>query len=314
MLRIMAVGFMLAAVQAGAQDGMPASSEEVLSHPEDVLSPSAKDLAILQQAMTAAQRTALDRAAELSVADAEGRGDEAAVTSGDDGAVKETIKVRKRHGVTAANTLWEMAKYYYEDPFKWPLIYEANKHRIKDPHWIYPGQTFIIPGLDKMVTVVKELPRSEPAPQPAPAPEPEEEPVNYDADKSAEGIALPDDLSVELPAGMAGQQPAMYRMMMEDDWTPDGKVIEFRGREAMVAAGDAVAVSITAKHAVSKRQRYTVYRRAAASESDVNKRGKYYQKVGLIEIIKRLDSGKYQALILKSGGSVQLNDVLKLER
>ncbi len=33
----------------------------------------------------------------------------------------------------------------YNDPFLWPVIYEANKKKIKNPNLIYPGQNFEIP-------------------------------------------------------------------------------------------------------------------------------------------------------------------------
>jgi hypothetical protein len=52
------------------------------------------------------------------------------------------------HVVVKGNTLWDLAGHYLGNPFLWPLIYEANTDRIRDPHWIYPGQIFIIPGLE----------------------------------------------------------------------------------------------------------------------------------------------------------------------
>ncbi len=303
MLRLFFVG-MLAGGAATAQD----------------LSPSAKDLAVLETKFTDEDRAALERAAELSAADQEGRDEEVVETAKTDSSITQTIKVKKRHGVVQANTLWDMAKFYYEDPFKWWVIFEANKHRIKDPHWIYPGQKFIIPGLDKMVTVVKEIPQpvSVPVVVPVPAPEPEleeepePEPVEYSSDEG-EGVNIPDDLSVEFPKGMAGQQPSMYRMKMADSWQADGVVVRFRGRESIVAAGDVLRVRISSGHKVRKRQRYSVYRKAAATEADVDQNGKYMQKVGLIEIIKRTKKkNEYRARVLKSGGSVMLNDLLKL--
>ncbi|MDD5065879.1 MAG: DUF4398 domain-containing protein [bacterium] len=46
--------------------------------------------------------------------------------------------------------LWRIAEYdyIYNNPWKWPVIYKANKNRIKDPDLIYPGQKFSIPELD----------------------------------------------------------------------------------------------------------------------------------------------------------------------
>jgi nucleoid-associated protein YgaU len=51
------------------------------------------------------------------------------------------------HKVVKGECLWWIAEYkgVYDDPFKWPLIYKANKHQIKNPDLIYPGQELIIP-------------------------------------------------------------------------------------------------------------------------------------------------------------------------
>jgi hypothetical protein len=49
--------------------------------------------------------------------------------------------------VVRGDCLWNIAKkpQIYNNPFKWTLIYEANKNQIKDPDLIYPGQVFSIP-------------------------------------------------------------------------------------------------------------------------------------------------------------------------
>ncbi|MDX1568136.1 MAG: LysM peptidoglycan-binding domain-containing protein [Longimicrobiales bacterium] len=57
-----------------------------------------------------------------------------------------------RHLVERGESLWNLARQYYDDPFQWRRIYEANVDRIEDPHWIYPGQRFLVPGVG-MVTV-----------------------------------------------------------------------------------------------------------------------------------------------------------------
>jgi hypothetical protein len=58
------------------------------------------------------------------------------------GAVAQESKV---HVVKKGDTLWDLSGYYLTNPFLWPDIYEANKMKINDPHWIYPGQEFQIP-------------------------------------------------------------------------------------------------------------------------------------------------------------------------
>jgi PGF-pre-PGF domain-containing protein len=52
----------------------------------------------------------------------------------------------KEHKVVKGECLFIIAGFEYHDPFKWKNIFEANRDKIKDPHWIYPGQVFIIPS------------------------------------------------------------------------------------------------------------------------------------------------------------------------
>ena len=51
----------------------------------------------------------------------------------------------KVHTVKKGDTLWDISKKYYGKPTLWTKIYNANKSKIKNPHWIYPGQKFVIP-------------------------------------------------------------------------------------------------------------------------------------------------------------------------
>jgi LysM repeat protein len=49
-----------------------------------------------------------------------------------------------KHTVKRGDTLWDIAKYYLKDPFKWPQVFHANTDIVKNPHWIYPGQVLTI--------------------------------------------------------------------------------------------------------------------------------------------------------------------------
>ena len=50
------------------------------------------------------------------------------------------------HVVEKGDTLWGLAARFLSDPFQWHRIFELNRSAIDDPHWIFPGQTFRIPG------------------------------------------------------------------------------------------------------------------------------------------------------------------------
>jgi hypothetical protein len=59
---------------------------------------------------------------------------------------------QKVHVVKKGDTLWDLSGYYYSNPFIWRNIYNANMDKINDPHWIYPGQEFIIPDVPADLT------------------------------------------------------------------------------------------------------------------------------------------------------------------
>lgn len=51
--------------------------------------------------------------------------------------------------VKKGDNLSKIAKQFYGNPNKYPVIFEANKPMLKDPDLIYPGQMLRIPKLDK---------------------------------------------------------------------------------------------------------------------------------------------------------------------
>lgn len=51
------------------------------------------------------------------------------------------------HDVASGDTLSAIAKQYYGDASKYPVIFEANKPMLSHPDKIYPGQKLRIPAL-----------------------------------------------------------------------------------------------------------------------------------------------------------------------
>ena len=52
------------------------------------------------------------------------------------------------HTVVKGEYLSKIAKKYYGNAMKYPVIFEANKPMLSDPDKIYPGQVLRIPALD----------------------------------------------------------------------------------------------------------------------------------------------------------------------
>lgn len=63
---------------------------------------------------------------------------------------------QKQHTVKEGDTLWDLARQYFSDPFRWPLIFEANRGVVENPHRIFPSETLVIPGMPADATRVAD--------------------------------------------------------------------------------------------------------------------------------------------------------------
>jgi NitT/TauT family transport system substrate-binding protein len=53
--------------------------------------------------------------------------------------------VGQDYTIQAGDTLSKLSERFYQSQMKWPIIYEANRETIKNPHYIYIGQQIRIP-------------------------------------------------------------------------------------------------------------------------------------------------------------------------
>jgi nucleoid-associated protein YgaU len=51
----------------------------------------------------------------------------------------ETVIIKR------GDNLWRIARGAWGKGIRWSTIYQANTDQIRNPHWIYPGQVFVMP-------------------------------------------------------------------------------------------------------------------------------------------------------------------------
>lgn len=67
------------------------------------------------------------------------------------------------HIVKKGDTLWDIAKAYLKDPFRWPEVFRRNTEVVEVAHWIYPGETILIPSSEVRPEVLARI-TTKPAP------------------------------------------------------------------------------------------------------------------------------------------------------
>lgn len=239
------------------------------------------------------------------------------------------------HEVVRGDCLWNLAGTFYQNPFDWPRIYDANRSDIKDPDLIYPMQRFTIPG-----KTGRSAPMAMAAPESAPAETakamteepmaeaPEEETSAADADaqaqaaREAEARARAAATSYrDLPGDRAEQRRSKTSLSASAfvaplDWEATGRIVGDPNNRLLISQGDTIFLNVGAASGLQPRMRGVVYRKGdlMVDPDTGDEVGYIIKRLGVIELTQEVTDNNCSAVVITSDDYMQVGDYIRVEQ
>ena len=202
--------------------------------------------------------------------------------------------------IKPGDTLWDISSNFLKNPYLWPKLWQRNPY-IKNPHWIYPGQSIRISPSEDLKKAEEVQPREE-VKQVSVEVKPEEKSKELAAEAQVKKSETPEGEKtlagpVEVKPAEAmpnGGKPSFNRDARSAGFLSDinlrgvGVILDNKEGKNLMSEGDIVYVAFRTSRPVTIGEKYTVFR---ASPDDVKNPGTdkriatKYNIVGNIQII-----------------------------
>lgn len=223
------------------------------------------------------------------------------------------------HIVVQDETLHQISEQYLGNAFSWPLIWEANKDKVEDPHWIYPGQELVIPPLsaagpltapDTLKPAAPAVDTTTVAEAPAPEPEPEPEPAPVQV-VGVRRIGLVQSLMPVVSEDMA----LRGGYISPTDEKPLGHIVSHRADlidKNKLITNDKVYINLGSSDGVKVGDRYAIYRQLGRIKHPVTKQdlGRLIVVSGVVAV-DEVEQRTAGAKIIKCFEALDKNEAIK---
>ncbi|MBI4395979.1 MAG: LysM peptidoglycan-binding domain-containing protein [Elusimicrobia bacterium] len=212
--------------------------------------------------------------------------------------------------VKQGDTLWGLAGRFFQDPYKWKNIWEANKDLVKDPDLIFPQQRFTIPGRAGIADVKEPV---EPAEEPeAEAEEPEQ--AQAPEEPAQEEPAAEPEKKAESSVSMEDRENGGF--VADPKWKGDGRIVGDQDKKMLISQDDIVYLDIGLSEGVREGMRGVIYRKSKRVIKNLETReklGVMVRRIGMLRIAN-VEENRSTAVILTSVDPVKIGDAVKLTR
>jgi len=191
----------------------------------------------------------------------------------------EMETVLKVYTVQKGDTFHAIAGKLYKDEGRWKEIWNYNQY-IKKPHWIFPGDTLIVP------TYREKVEKKEKASA--------EEIKAEEAERNPENIIAPYYADMEKPV----------------DFKYAGKITAFTEKEVIHSQFSKVILDIGASDGVKLNDKFDVYRAERQIQNPETREimGVLIKKIGQVVVTDDIQGKSSIATIKSSKGSIQIGD------
>lgn len=254
--------------------------------------------------------------------------------------------------VVKGDTLWDLSRKNYDNPFLWPSLWEVNKSTVTNPDLIYPGQVLLIPPAEeiKKITpptgVAMQGKKQSAPPQEnnrivaAPAEDIVAEKIEDEKPVETVAVTLEVDAREQEPLQ---EQPAPPRVektetkpvsifrpavqptaasgsfaeaqIVKRNFKPAGVIVDFKDEKLLVSQGDIVYVDFAIKN-VDADDQFVIYRKNRTIRHPVggDEIGIEIIKIGSLKVIEKSKTKATAARVVSSNSPVEIMDwVLKIE-
>lgn len=210
--------------------------------------------------------------------------------------------------IQKGDTLWGLSQKFFNSPFLWPDLWEANNDLpIHNPHLIYPGQKIrLYKKLEERVVMEQDMTLPD-IPKV----------LDYDFIPADIPPAAPPRLSTLERPGVKDDTIIDYSQIDRVGFVrnppikPHGKIIETDGENAILSTGNIVYLQQIGREPIILGRQYTIYRtfdmlKDHRTGEDL---GVQHYFLGVVEIIKR-EPLFYIGKITRSFHAIHLNDLI----
>jgi len=222
---------------------------------------------------------------------------------------KEQLEI---YTVVKGDTLFSIAKTFYNDTSQWGKIYSYNKF-INDPWWIFPGDELIIP------VEVAEEPAAVAEKKPEAVPQPEQQLAVSTPVVSRESVAQSSVPAVQQPVVQSsvavtdcGVENYEHFFVTGKNWQFDGYITGDEEKKVMISQCDKVFVNLKEASKIKPRTRMTIYRKDRADREPGTGDGYIIRKVGVFEVKTKLSEKMLAGEIIMAAEPVMVGDIVKI--